>query len=250
MAEFASYLSYQQFADSVRTVWRYVGGPKQRAFLEALLATSVSRQETIPCGTRLWRAQLGHDWYPANDFSEQEPAPHDIERMKPRCNRAREGRANPKGIPYLYVATHQDTAVAEVRPVVGLLLSIGQFALNRDVRVVNCVTDDHRLMAYSSEPEPEERERAVWQDIDRAFSQPVTPEDDDTADYAPTQVIAEFLRANDLDGVAYGSALGPGHSIALFDVEVAGLVNCALLHILAVKFESEMAGNPYSVSPK
>jgi hypothetical protein len=249
MAEFASYLSYQQFAESVRTVWRYVGGSEQRAFLEVLLATSVPRQKVISRGAGLWRAQLGHDWYPADDCSEEQPAPHDIERMKPRRNRAREGRANPKGIPYLYVATHQDTAVAEVRPVVGSYVSVARFALKRDVHVVNCVTDDHRLMAYSCEPEPEERERAVWQDIDRAFSQPVT-RDDDTADYAPTQIIAEFLRANGLDGVAYGSSLGPGHTIALFDVEVAGPTNCGLLEIQAVKFDSAVAANPYSVPQK
>src|SRR5712691_7735830 len=93
----------------------------------------------------------------------------------------------------------------------GSYVSIAQFALKRDVRVVNCTTDDHRVMAYSREPEPEERERAVWGDIDGAFSQPATS-GDETADYAPTQVIAEFFRENNLDGVAYGSSLGLGHN--------------------------------------
>jgi hypothetical protein len=250
MAGFSSYLSYQQFAESVRTRWRYVIDLEQSAFLKALLATSVARQEVITCGSKLWRAQLGHEWYPADDSSgEEQPAPHGVERMKPLRDRAREGRANPKGIPYFYLATHHDTAVAEVRPWIGSHVSIAQFALKRDVRVVNCVTEDHRIMAYSREPEPEERERAVWQDIDRAFSQPVTS-GDDTADYAPTQIIAEFLRANGLDGVGYGSSLGPGHNVVFFDMKVAALVNCGLLEIRGVKLDSSTAGNPYSAPPE
>jgi len=167
--------------------------------------------------------------------------------MKPLPDRAREGRANPKGIPYLYLATHEDIAVAEVRPWIGSYVSIAQFVLNRDVRVVNCVTDDHRIMAYSREPEPEERERAVWQDIDRAFSRPMTS-GDDTADYAPTQVIAEFFRENDLDGVAYGSSLGLGNNVALFDPGVARLVNCGLVEIGDVKLKLTLAANPYFVA--
>jgi hypothetical protein len=126
-------------------------------------------------------------------------------------------------------------------------VSIAQFALNHDVRVVNCVTDDHRIMMYFGEPEPEERERAVWKDIDRAFSQPATS-GDDTADYAPTQVIAEFFRENGLDGVAYGSSLGEGHNVALFDAEAAGLVNCGLLEIRGVKLDLSPLGNPYFVT--
>jgi len=169
--------------------------------------------------------------------------------MKPLCDRAREGRANPKGIPYLYLATHQDTAIAEVRPWIGSHVSVAQFTLKRDVRVVNCVTDDHRIVVYSREPEPQERERAVWRDIDRAFSQPVTS-GDDTADYAPTQTIAEFFRVNGLDGTAYGSSLGPGHNVALFDMGAAALMSCGLLQIRGVTLDSCVAANPYSVMPK
>src|SRR5258708_31702309 len=115
--EFQSYLSYQHFAESVRTRWRYGHDPEQGVFLQALLATSVSRREVIAQGSNLWRAQVGFDWYPSSDEpGEEQPAPFGVDRMKPLRDRAREGRANPKGIPYLYLATDQDTAVAERRP--------------------------------------------------------------------------------------------------------------------------------------
>jgi len=137
--------------------------------------------------------------------------------------------------------------MAEVRPWVGSHVSIGQFTLKRDVRLLNFVTDDHRIMAYPQEPEPEERERAVWQDIDRAFSQPITSAED-SADYAPTQRIAEFLRAKGLDGIAYGSSFGPGHNVALFDTEAARQLNCRLFEIVGVKFEWREAANGYCVT--
>jgi hypothetical protein len=103
------------------------------------------------------------------------------------------------------------------------------------------------MMMYLREPEPEERERAVWRDIDRAFSRPVT-RCDDTADYAPTQILAELFRENGLDGVAYGSSLGKGHNIGLFDVEAAAPENCGLVQIRAVKLDLSVAANPYFVT--
>lgn len=247
MAVFKSYESYLQFAHSITSQWRYTRNMEQAEFLQTVLATSVSRQEAMDAGRILWRAQLGHNWYPqvqGEEPEEVQPSPLPPERMKPPRNRAREGRANPKGIPYLYLATHQMTAVAEVRPWIGSHVSIAQFALKREVRVVNCVTNDHSLMVYGTEPEPEERERAVWQDIDRAFSQPVTSADD-TADYAPTQVLAEFFRENGLDGIAYGSSLGKGHNLALFDADAAALSNCNLVQIDCIELGFSIAANPY-----
>lgn len=247
MENFESYQSYQHFALSVTTQRRYVRNPAQTDFLHTVLATSVGRQQVIPVRSVLWRAQLGHDWYPVvqgDDPEEAQPSPLPPERMRPLANRAREGRANPKGIPYLYVATFQETAIAEVRPWVGSHVSIAAFALQREVRVVNTVTEDHRIMVYNHEPEPEERERAVWLDIDRAFSRPVTS-GDDTADYAPTQVLAEFFREHGLDGIAYGSSLGLGHNVAFFDLDVATVAKCDLVEIHGVKFDFSPAANPY-----
>jgi len=247
MENFKSYQSYQHFARSVTTQRRYVRNAEQNDFLHTVLATSVGRQEVIAASATLWRAQVGSHWYPVvegEDPEEAQPSPLPEERMTPLVDRAREGRANPKGIPYLYLATHQETAVAEVRPWIGSHVSIAAFALEREVRVVNAVPDDHRMMVYNHEPEPEERERAVWQDIDRAFSRPVTS-GDDTADYAPTQVLAEFFRESGLHGVAYGSSLGPGHNLVLFDICAATLRKCDLVEICGVKFDFSIAANPY-----
>jgi hypothetical protein len=59
--------------------------------------------------------------------------------MKPRPNQASEGRVNPKGIPCLYGATSPNTAVAEVRPWKGELVSVGKFTLCRSVEIIECL---------------------------------------------------------------------------------------------------------------
>ena len=247
MAEFNSWLSYYQFAQAVKSQRRYMRDSETEHFLQTVLTTSFNRQEVAPSGTHFFRAQLGCEIRREGPEEIYPYFPFCPERMIPLCDRAREGRANPKGIPYLYLAVEKDTAIAEVRPWVGSFVSIAQFALKREIRVVNCVTGQREsLLRYDDEPPPDERERFVWQHIDRALSRPLTTEDD-SADYAPTQVIAEFFRENELDGIAYGSSLGPGHNVALFDIDVASVVNCGVVQIKRMKFEYSAASNTYSV---
>jgi RES domain-containing protein len=158
--------------------------------------------------------------------------------MKPLRDRAFEGRVNPKGIPFLYVATQEETAVAEVRPWVGAFVSVAKLTTARELRLINFTSDDHRIMLYFNEPDAPERECAVWRDIDRAFSRPVVA-GDDAAGYVPTQIVAEVFRQHGFDGVAYRSSLGPGHNIAFFDLDAAAILNRSLVEIRSVKVEYE-----------
>jgi len=250
MAEFKSHESYRRFAESVATKWRYARNAEQTEFLQTVFATSASRQEVLHSGMILWRAQRDHSWRAdPTDGGDLEEYPCAVrpERMKPKVNRASEGRANPRGIPYLYLATEEDTAIAEVRPWIGSYVSVAQFALRRELRVVNCVSDYRSTIIWcQQEPAPEVREQSVWRDIDQAFSQPVTLADD-IAEYAPSQILAEFFREKGLDGVAYGSSLGDGHSVALFDPGVAKVLNGRLVRISKVKLWYSDEDNPYFV---
>jgi hypothetical protein len=250
MREFPSHRSFRDFASSASRYWRYVRSAEMDDFLESVLATSREKEELIPAASFLFRAQVGHDWRRENiegRLIEEVPCAFPPERMKPLQDRAVEGRANAKGIPCLYVGTHEQTAVAEVRPWIGALVSVARLRTTRPLRLVNCTTDDRRILLYSSEPGPEERQRAVWRDIDRAFSRPVS-RSDDVASYAPTQVLAEAFRQSGLDGVAYASAVGHGHNIAIFDTADAEVVSCGLVEIRGITVEYKQADNPYFVT--
>lgn len=175
------------------------------------------------------------------------PCAFSPERMKPVQNSSSEGRANPKGIPYLYLSTDMNTAMAEVRPWIGSYISTAQFKLLKSVRLMNCTSDDKGTMIYLKEPEPGKREVAVWKDIDKAFSMPVAS-DETTADYVPTQILAELFKNNGFGGIAYRSSLGKGHNIMLFDLDAADLINCALYEAKKVSFDFAQTSNRYFIS--
>ena len=251
MAEFRSHRSYWDFATTVSRRWRYALPAEQVQFLQTVLETSADKEEDIRAGSFIFRAQVGHRWEPqevAPGITEEFECPFDAERMKPLRDRAYEGRANPKGIPCLYVATHQLTAIAETRPWVGALVTVAELRTARLLRVLNCTTDDQKTKIYFDEPAPEERQRVVWIDIDRAFAEPVSRIDDDVASYAPTQMLAEQFRQRGLDGIGYRSAAGLGHNIALFDLDSADVMNCTLFRVDGLKLESSQAGNTYFIT--
>ena len=249
MSEFKSWQDFGKFERATKHRTRYIYEAEVQAFLDTVLQTSAKRVEVLARESILWRAQLGcgqqaicEDGVHIDDV----PAPHVPERMTPRPRQASEGRVNPKGIPYLYLATNCDTALAEVRPWIGSFISVAQFKTLHDLRLVNCTTDQQGFRIYLAEPPAGSREESVWADIDRAFARPVTPSDD-IADYVPTQILAELFRANDFDGVAYRSSLGEGHNVVLFDVQTTELVSCFLFELKSIRFKFEKSGEPYFV---
>ena len=260
MNEFKSWNSYRNFANRVRRETRYIRTPEDDAFLREILRTSESRIEDLPAGYGLWRTQLGHHWrrhYESDQHVADLPEAYPPHRMKPLPGRATEGRANPKGIPVLYLSRHKETAMSEVRPWLGSLVSCAHFRTARSLKIVNfsahrrigCRVNLSEPDPYFIELDPQEREEAVWTQIDHAFSRPITS-GDDTAEYAPTQVIAELFKSEGFDGIAYKSAFeekGYNYNVVLFDPADAELTSCTLFDVKSLKFHFKQSGNPYWV---
>ncbi len=249
MAEFKSYRSYIKFGWTVKKSNRYIHPPEVEEFLECVWETSEKRRRTVPQESYLWRAQLGNDWIECKQDENiwEEPTPYSQERMKPDAPHACEGRLNPKGIPFLYLSTDRETAMAEVRPAVGSLVSVGQFKTLRPLQVVDCSVSHNRgPFLCLEEPEPEKREESVWADIDRSFSEPVSPSDV-VADYVATQIIAELFKDKGMDGIYYKSLLGKEDNLALFDLNSAVSVNCSLYRAKTVEFQFEKYPGQHSV---
>jgi RES domain-containing protein len=248
-AVFASWNSFRTFERAVRFNSRFLHDEEVLAFLQAITVTTEKRITTVSPAKALWRAQLGHDWRERaqDDMSWDEPAPFSEVRMKPLRHSAHEGRVNPRGIPCLYVASDKETAVAEVRPWLGALVSVAQMSTSRDLRLVNCTEGhDTNLDFYVEQPEPEIREETVWRNIGRAFSSPVA-NDPGIAEYVPTQVLAEHFRKQKYDGVAYKSKLGQGFNVALFDLDALEIVDLRLYPVSAVKYEIGELQDSYRV---
>jgi len=249
MSEFPSWRSYWDFCNSILHRSRFFREESAERFLAVVLETSKGRGHNLPAGSILWRAQLGYDWEPLGENSkhiDDIPCPLSSLRMKPLRDEAFEGRVNPKGIPYLYLATERDTAMMEVRPWVGSFISVGQFKILCNLTFIDCSVNERVPFIYFEEPDAKIREKKVWSDINQAFSTPVN-QNDRKADYIPTQVLSEMFKTNGFDGIIYKSSLGKGANIALFDIQCADLINCFLYEVNEVSFKFSEAGNPYFV---
>ena len=259
--DFRSWRNYWQFADYVQTKRRYVWDVEVQAFLNAVSHTLKEHALEISEGKLLWRAQLGIDRRRIEDddgnFVEIEPRGFPRERMKPLPNSNSEGRVNTAGIPVLYMATDKRTAISEVRPWIGGSVSVAQVRIRRRLMAVdlskkrddsemgrNIPVDDEGW--WREEPsDPEDKEQYVWRDIERAFSRPVTLNDNGTA-YIPTQILAELFRREGFDAVIYRSALGEGgRNVALFNLEDAEILNCSPHEVVGLDIDFKLVGNSW-----
>jgi RES domain len=259
MTEFVSWEDYLKFAQAVRYAQRYIRTPQTEAFLEAVRCSAKKRLLIMNVGwNHIWRAQLGSGTREIEQDGRtfHEPSAYGQMRMKPRKAVGHEGRVNPKGISCFYGATTRETAMAEVRPWMGSLISVGRFKVLRDARMVDC-SKYHSESPWSllfdvplgKTPSAEDIEKAVWTHIDKAFSQPVT-ENDDAPAYVPTQILAEVFKAEGYDGIAYKSTLtDDGYNLAFFDPVIVSQLHGELYETKRVRFTfSENALDQYFIN--
>lgn len=258
MSRFKHVHAYQDFASAVREKRRFIHAKATAGFLRCVSVGGKSREVKLSAGKVLWRAQIGsRDWARTDEEGHEwvEDVPYAPERMKPLLRSPSEGRVNPRGITYLYLATDKETAVAEVRPWSGASVSVGAFEMMRDLRLVDCTRGHGKSGSWGyllgvpvdrwNRLSQDEIDEAVWADIDNAFSRPVGP-GDEFVNYIPTQIIAERFLADGFDGIAYKSALSEkGANVTLFNLADAELRSCHLFEVRGVKYEFSETTNPW-----
>jgi RES domain-containing protein len=251
--------SYNEFAKAVTSELRYVRSARTKSFLTNVTASCASREVIIPSGSIYWRARLGCESEEISKIDEEEnltvvyeeDRPYSVGQMKPIPNWQGEGRANPRGIPCLYIATHRDTALAEVRPWIGATLSVAQLKTARDLKVIDCSRNHEKgsLIKVFGNSELSSDD-GLWIAIDGAFAKPVSKEAE-SKEYIPTQIIAEVFKSSGYDGIVYKSLLSPdGFNLALFNLNDADVINCALYQANSIEFSFSEMGNQYFVVPK
>src|SRR5690606_32022899 len=69
---------------------------------------------------------------------QSDSTPYSLDGMgKPPQELSTHGRANPAGIPYLYLASDSKTAISEVRPLKGDLVCVATLKIPSGLRIVN-----------------------------------------------------------------------------------------------------------------
>ena len=136
---------------------------------------------------------------------------------KPPADKATSGRANPKGIPYLYLATRADTAIYESRSTYLDYVTIAEFKLIDTLQVVSLreITSlspfifGDQITNYISHQKYLSR-------LEKELSKPIRKNDKEL-DYLPSQYLCEYVKSLGYDAIEYGSAQKKnGINIAVF----------------------------------
>jgi hypothetical protein len=168
-------------------------------------------------GVELYRARLHHQ----SGLSVYEPK----DMACPSKEFASGGRANPAGIPFLYLSDNVETVLYEVRASYLDELSIGTFQLKPEFDSIKLVdfTEDTPLFQPSIINQTI-KSKLLRQKISTDLSKPMRRYDSEL-EYIPTQFICEFIKVfTGALGIRFNSSLHPkGNNVVLFDHY---LMNC------------------------
>lgn len=144
-----------------------------------------------------------------------------------------EGRANPKYVKYLYVAESPTTAMYEVRPFIWDAVNIAKIRVNEPLKIADIAVELD--LSQNSEATT-----AMWvmKMIQNAFSKPTN----NTDDYLPTQVIAEYIRSLGYDGIRFSSSLHYGGvNLTIFNYEKCEAVSSQDFRVEGMKITARAA---------
>jgi len=207
---------------------------RNRWFLDMSLDTERLRQllDHLPA------VNLPRTWHRARILSGEET--YTIDKMSaPPKRLASHGRANPAGIPYLYLGSKPETAVAEIRPHTGEIACVADFDVP-DIQAVD-LRNPRKLVSpfILEDPSAIGQLRADLPFLERLgeeLTRPVLPSGA-AIDYIPSQYLCEFIKKSGFDGVVYRSSVSDGINLALFQPDLAQGGEVVLYSVAKVSVE-------------
>ncbi|WP_080902443.1 RES family NAD+ phosphorylase [Pseudomonas fluorescens] len=234
--------------------------PSERYKSEVLIRWETLRDELMyknryfldePLDTDRFKELLGH--LPADDLPQlwyrarirSGDRTYSIEEMGPPPKRlASHGRANPPGIPYLYIGSQPDTAASEVRPHTGEVACVAEFTIAGPLRIVDLRNPRKLvspfLLGDAGAIGQLRADIAFLERLGEELTRPVLPQGA-AIDYVPSQYLCEFIKKSGYDGVAYRSSVSEGMNLALFDPAkaIGGAVSLYKINRVSVDVELE-----------
>jgi hypothetical protein len=182
-------------------------------------------------------------WYRARILAGDQP--YALNEMGAPPNKlASHGRANPTGIPYLYLGSKPQTAVAEVRPHTGEIASVAEFSIQRPLTVVDLRDPRKHVSPFLLEDAAEvaklRADIPFLERLGQELTRPVLPRSA-AIDYIPSQYVCEFIKKTGFDGVMYRSSVSDGMNMALFDPAKATALSVSTYNISRVTVDVAQA---------
>lgn len=162
-------------------------------------------------------------WYRARLQTAE--APFAIGEMgAPPRRQASHGRANPAGIPYLYLGSTAETAASEVRPHTGEVACVADFTLPAGLKIIDLRSPRRLVSPFVLGVEDHigllRSDIGFLERLGMELTTPIVPQGA-PIDYVPSQYLCEFIKNCDYDGVIYRSSVSDGMNLALFAPEKA-----------------------------
>lgn len=130
------------------------------------------------------------------------------------------GRANPPGIPYLYLSSLPETGIAELRPHTGELACVADFTIPSPLAAVDLRNPRKLVSPFILEDAGSigqlRADIPFLERLGEELTRPVLPSGA-AIDYIPSQYLCEFIKKRGYDGVVYRSSVSSGINLALFD---------------------------------
>lgn len=180
--------------------------------LEALLSPLTLDADEVP--TRWYRARIQ-----TND------TPFTIDQMgAPPKRIASHGRANPAGIPYLYLGSSPVAVISEVRPHTGEIACVADFETPNDLKLIDLRNPRSMVSPFLLEDAIDigkmRNDLPFLERLGNELTRPVLPQAA-AIDYTPSQYLCEFIKNRGYQGVVYRSSVSEGINLALFDPAMA-----------------------------
>ena len=158
----------------------------------------------------------------------------------PNKNKVAAGRANPQGIPYLYLSKSIKTTLYEIRASFLDEISVGIFKIKDDTEII-LVDFTATASAFLNEGQITEYTKSILlkKFISTDLSKPIRRYDS-KLEYIPTQFICEFIRyVTDVDGILFNSSLHTGgKNIVLFEQDKVECTSVEMHKVTSIEIEA------------
>ena len=166
-------------------------------------------------------------YYRARLHGNPEEEIYPLDKMSsPPARYATAGRANPIGIPYLYLSDNEETILYEIRASYLDEISVATFTKNEEYKKELIISDftESPTLYHPNEVNKKIKSTLLKQLISRDLSKPMRRYDSEL-DYIPTQFICEFIKIfTNVQGIKFKSSLhNAGSNLVLFN---SGTMKC------------------------
>ncbi len=174
---------------------------------------------------------------------DRQDAPLAVEEMgPPEKSIAVAGRANPQGIPFLYLCQDEKTTAYETRAMLLDRISVGCFEIERPLKLVDFTAKFDPFIEESTDGIAKiAKQMLLFRTIANDMSRPIRRHSSQI-EYIPTQYICEYIRhKTEADGVLFKSSIrATGENIVLFNnLDKVKCIHVKLYEVTKNKIEWE-----------